>query len=110
MVAVREAPTWTWVYEEQYRCVPRSLVHIVDGVSLDFDPVIMKRVEVGIHPVRTTGLLLHLPPLPVLQLEAWITPGGGHDCPLIFRETGFSSSHELRGVLRGFYGRVKSGF
>src|SRR5881397_2271141 len=80
-----QAAARAWVYEEQYRCVPRSLVHIVDGVSLDFNPVIMKRVEVGIHPVRTTDLLLHLASLLVLQLEAWMTPGGGHDCPLIFR-------------------------
>src|SRR5207249_12340879 len=102
MVAVREAPAWAWVYEEQYRCVPRSLVHIVDGVSLDFDPVIMKRVEVGIHPVRTTGLLLHLASLPVLQLEAWMTPGGGYDCHLIFGYTGFCSYCALSVVLRDF--------
>jgi hypothetical protein len=61
VVAVCEAPTWTRVYEEQYRCVPRSLVHIMEGMSIDFNPVIVKGVEFGVHPVRTTRVFfLHL--------------------------------------------------
>src|SRR5207244_8338664 len=101
VVAVGEAPTWAWAYEEQEGCVPWSLVYVVDGVSVDFNPVIVKRVEVGIHPVRTTDVFLHLASLLVLQFEAWITPGlasvvvdrGG------FRET-VSHSEERRSNTR----------
>ena len=75
VVAVGEAPTWAWVYEEQEGCVPWSLVYVVDGVSVDFNPVIVKRVEVGINPVRTTNVFLHLVSFLVLQLEPWMAPG-----------------------------------
>src|SRR2546426_9306763 len=75
VVAVGEAPTWAWVYEEQEGCVPWSLVDVVDGVSVDFDPVIVKRVEVGIHPVRTTDVFLHLASLLAPKLEARMAPG-----------------------------------
>jgi hypothetical protein len=75
VVAVGEAPAWARVYEEQYRCGPRTLVHVVYVMPIDFDPVIAEWVEVGIYPVRTINVFLHLASLPILQLEAWMTLG-----------------------------------
>src|SRR5256712_13578401 len=74
VVAVGEAPTWAWVYEEQEGCVPWCLVYVGDGGSVDFNPVIVKRVEVGINPDSTTNDFLHLVSFLVQHLEPWMAP------------------------------------